>query len=54
MPPTASGPRGAEVVIYERIGGIVHVTGKVVLQRLAKNIVQPVTVVMRDKDAGDL
>ncbi|SDD49216.1 hypothetical protein [Belnapia rosea] len=48
------GPGGRFEFFHERVGGIVRVTGQAVLRHPAGNVVQPVTVVMRDEDAGEL
>ncbi|MFZ6763922.1 MULTISPECIES: hypothetical protein [Acetobacterales] len=48
------GPEGAFAFAYERVGGIVRVTGQAVLRHPAGHVLQPVTVVLREEDAGKL
>ncbi|WP_419900308.1 hypothetical protein [Roseomonas sp. USHLN139] len=48
----ARGADGAFEFAYERVGGIVRVTGQAVLRQPAGQVLQPVTVVMREEDAG--
>jgi hypothetical protein len=50
----ARGPGDRFEFFYERVGGIVRVTGPEVLPHPAGNVAQPVTVVMREEHAGEL
>jgi hypothetical protein len=50
----ARGADGRFAFAYERVGGIVRVTGQAVLRYPAGHVLQPVTVVMREEDAGKL
>ncbi|SDB20904.1 hypothetical protein SAMN02927895_00826 [Belnapia rosea] len=47
------GPDGKFEIAYERVGGIVRVTGRAMLRHPWGHVVRPVPVAIGEKDAGD-